>query len=119
MRTLINLTKSLCVREEQFTFPVSTNVSSSFPFDLEFKDINPNKDNYEIRSGRHDRRQNDLRTVREQEVLVDMQTQAIVHNVGSDTDSKVRDRAVPTSPVRGQYVNKQKNNKNNVKNSSC
>ena len=109
MRTLISLTKDLSVREDQFTFPVSSNVVSSFPFDLEFKDISTTKNN-EVQSRRHDRRHNDLRTVREQEVLVDMQTQTLLHNVGSDTDSKVRDGAVPTSPVRGQCVNKPNDN---------
>ena len=110
MQTLISLTKDLSVREDQFTFPVSTNVVSSFPFDKEFKDISPTKDNNEIQSRRHDRRHNNLRTVRGQEVLVDMQTQTLLHNVGSDTDSKVRDGDIPTSSVRGQHINKPNDN---------
>ena len=110
MRTLISLTKDLSVREDQFTFPVSSNVVSSFPFDKELKAISSTKDNNEVQSRRHNRRHNDLRTVRGQEVLVDMQTQALLRNVGTDTDSEMRNGAVPTSPVRGQHINKPNDN---------
>ena len=112
MHTLISLTKDLSVQEDRFTFPVSSNVASvsSFPFDKELKDISTPKNNDEIQPRRHDRRQNDVRTARGQEVLVDMQTQAGLRNVGTDTDSEMRDGAVPTSPVRGQRINKPNDN---------
>ena len=112
MHTLISLTKDLSVQEDRFTFPVSSNVASvsSFPFDKELKDISTPKNNDEIQSGRHDRCHNDIRSVRGQEVLVDMQTQTLLRNVGTDTDSEMRDGAVQTSPVRGQLINKQNDN---------
>ncbi len=111
MNTLISLTKDLSVQEDRFTFPVSSNVASSFPFDLELKEINTTKkNNEEFRSGRHDRCHNDVRSVGRPEVLVDMPKQVGLRNVGTDTDSEMRDGTVQTSPVRGQLINKQNDN---------